>query len=112
MIGLRVGEPQRARDPGEDLARRSRRPALLEPDVVLRGDVREDRDLLAAEPGGSPPWSGGEADVLRPEPLATAAEKHPELALVHTPSLPPARPPTQVPPVPGSRSRAAATLVT
>jgi len=48
VIGLRVGEPQRPRDPGEDLARRSRRPALLEPDVVLGGDVREDRDLLAA----------------------------------------------------------------
>ena len=52
VVGLGVGEPQRARDPGEDLARRTRRPALLEPDVVLRGDVREDRHLLAAQTRG------------------------------------------------------------
>src|SRR6202041_3412833 len=75
VVALRAGEPQRARDPREDLARRTRRPALLEPDVVLGGDVREDRDLLPAQPRGSPPWSGGEADVLRPQPLATAAEE-------------------------------------
>src|ERR1700755_2254364 len=111
VIGLRVGEPQRARDPGEYFARRSRRPALLEPDVVLGGDVREDRDLLAAEPRGSPPWSGGQADVLRPESLATAAEDRPEFLLVHIPSLHAARPRILVPPVPGSGSRAAATLL-
>jgi hypothetical protein len=36
VIGLGVRELQRAGDPGEDLARRARRPALLEADVVLR----------------------------------------------------------------------------
>src|SRR5207247_838809 len=50
VVGLGRGEPQRVRDPGEDLARRTWRPALLEPYVVLGGDVREHRDLLAAEP--------------------------------------------------------------
>jgi hypothetical protein len=49
MRGLRVGEPQRARDPGEHLARRARGPALFEADVVLGGNVGEDRDLLAAQ---------------------------------------------------------------
>src|SRR5690242_20466636 len=112
VVGLGVGKPQRARDPGQDLARRPRRPPLLEPHVVLGGDVSEDRDLLAAKPRGTAPRSGGETDVFRPEPLATAAEERPELVLVHTTSLPPARPPTQVPPVPGCRSPAAETLMT
>ena len=83
VVGLRVGEPQRAGDPREDFARRTRRPALLEPDVVLGRDVREDRDLLAAEPRRPPPQPGRQADVLGPEPLATAAEKRSELLLVH-----------------------------
>ncbi|HXA61395.1 MAG TPA: hypothetical protein VNW94_19785, partial [Streptosporangiaceae bacterium] len=34
VIGLGVREPQRASDPGEDLALRSRRPALLEGAIV------------------------------------------------------------------------------
>src|SRR6266700_5982918 len=107
VAGLRVGEPQRARDPREDLARRARRPALLKPDIVLSGDVREDRDLLTAQPRRPAPRSEGEADVLRPEPLATTAEERPEFLLVHTPSLPSSRPRILVPPVPGSGSRAA-----
>ena len=73
--------------PGEHLARRSRRPALFETDVVLRGDVREDRDLLAAQPRRPPPRARGQADVLRPEPLAPAAQERAELLLVHTPSM-------------------------
>ena len=111
VVGLGVGEPQRARDPGEDLARRARRPALLEPDVVLRGDVREDRDLLAAQTRCPASRPGGEADVLRPEPLATAAEERPELLLVHTPSLHAARRRILVPPVPASGPAAGLTTV-
>jgi len=52
MIGFGVREQQGAGDPGEDLTRRPRRPALLKPHVVLDGDVREDRDLLAAKTRG------------------------------------------------------------
>ncbi len=48
VIELGVREPQRSSDTGENLARGSRRPALFESDVVLGGDVREDRHLLAA----------------------------------------------------------------
>ena len=75
MVGLRVGEPQRSRDRGQDGARGAWRPALLEADVVLRGDVREDRHFLAAKTWCAAPRSRGEADVLRAEPLAAAAEE-------------------------------------
>jgi hypothetical protein len=96
--------------PGEDFARRPRRPALLEPDVVLRGDVGEDRGLLAAQPRCPASRSGGEADVLWPEPLATATEERPELLLVHTPSLHAARRRILVPPVPASGLETGLTL--
>src|ERR1022692_1489645 len=105
MIGLGVGKPQRARDRGEDLARRARRPALLEPDVVLGGDVRQDRDLLAAQPRGPAPRPGGQAGVLRPEPLPPATKERAELLLVHAVSPPSSRPRTLVPSVPGSGCR-------
>ena len=107
VVGLGVGQPQRGGDRGQDLGGRPRRAALFEPDVVLGGDVREHCDLLATQTRGPPPRARREADVLRPEPLAPGAQEHPELMLVHPPSLPAARRRSLVPPVPGC-ARAAA----
>jgi short chain dehydrogenase len=107
VVGLGVGEPQRVRDRGQDVARRAWRPALLEADVVLGGDVREDRHFLAAQTWCAASRSGGEADVLRAQPLATAAEERAEFLFVHTPSVRAARPRILVQPVPVSGRRPA-----
>ncbi|GAB2837330.1 hypothetical protein GCM10027200_41540 [Lentzea nigeriaca] len=64
--------------------------------------MREHRDLLAAQARRAAAWPGGQADVLRLEPFAAAAEKPCELLLVHTPSLPGAGRRILVPVVPAS----------
>ncbi len=84
MVRLGVGEPQRPGDGGEDLAGRARRPALLEPHVVLGGDVRADRDFLAAQAGGTASRARRLSDVFGPEALAAAAEEPAQLLSVHT----------------------------
>ncbi len=91
MVGLGVSEPQCPRDRGQHIGRGAWRPALFEADVVLRGDVRQDRHFLAAKTWCAASRAGGEADVLRAEPLAAAAEERPEFLSVHTPSVRAAR---------------------
>ena len=59
---LAPGEPQRPRDAVQDLARRARSPALLEPHVVLGGDVRQDGHLLAAQSRRAAPQPDGQAE--------------------------------------------------
>ena len=49
--------------------------------------MRENRDLLAAQARRPAARARREANVFRPEPLAAAAEKRPELLLVHTASM-------------------------
>ena len=102
VTGLGVGEPQRAGDPGQDLARWPRGPALFEPDVILGRDVGQNRDLLTAQTRRPAARAGGQAGVLRPEPFAAAAEERPQLLLVHTSSLPAGGRRIVVPPVPVS----------
>lgn len=102
VAGLGVGEPQRAGDSGQYVTRRPWCPALFESDVVLRGDMREDRHFLAAKTWRPASRAGREADVLRAQPLAAAAQERPEFLLVHAPSMRTSRRRILVQPVPES----------
>jgi hypothetical protein len=61
---------------GGDQAFRGERPAfLLEPAVVVGGDVTESSDFFAAKPCGPPPLPAGKTDVLGLQQLPTATQE-------------------------------------
>ncbi len=72
---LRGPEAQSRGERVEDLPGGAHVAALLEEGVVGRGDRREQRDLLAAEPAGAPTRSGRQPDVDRLQTLTPGAQQ-------------------------------------
>ena len=67
----------------EDLLGRVPVTTLLEPDVVVGGHARQQRELLAPEAGDAAALTAGEADVLGPDELAPGAEEVADAVLGH-----------------------------
>jgi hypothetical protein len=87
MVGLDVVELEHAREGVEYLRRGVVVATAFEPEVVVRADAGEERDLLSPESRHPAVRAGGQADVLGSDRRASRAEILPEatriLACVH-----------------------------
>src|SRR5690606_18671601 len=97
-------------DAAEDAPGRVPAAGLLQPRVVVDGDVRELGDLLAPQARRAPPVPPGQAHVLGADAFPFAAQEIRQCTSVHTPTVGPPGGLSHGLPVPGCARPARATV--
>jgi hypothetical protein len=83
VVALIQGQVQAAGDGGQHRLRRAAAALLLDAAVVISRHAAQCRDLLAAQPAGTPALPPGQPHILRLQRLPAGAEEVSELVAVH-----------------------------